>query len=109
MGTRGFFTVLALVLASGLLVSGAEKDCTFLKNPDEFRLTSERTYRMRSDLTSRLAMSVYAAPIDPIDEGGGSRHKNNLIDDYIFSRMASAGIQPAPLASDAEFLRRVSL
>ena len=67
------FTVPLLVLASGLLLSGAEKDCTFLKNPDEFRITSERTNTMRSDLTSRLAMYVYgvrlADPIDPIDAG----------------------------------------
>ncbi|MGH9657524.1 MAG: DUF1549 domain-containing protein [Bryobacteraceae bacterium] len=34
---------------------------------------------------------------------------NNFIDNYIFDRMAAAGINPAPAATDAEFLRRVSL
>src|SRR5881409_3386443 len=33
----------------------------------------------------------------------------NFIDDAIFGRMAAAGIQAAPIASDAEFLRRVTL
>lgn len=34
---------------------------------------------------------------------------NNFIDDFIFGKMAAAGIEPAPLATDAEFLRRLSL
>ncbi len=33
----------------------------------------------------------------------------NLIDDYIFGKMAADGVVPAPPATDAEFLRRVSL
>src|SRR5437016_5691446 len=35
--------------------------------------------------------------------------RKNFIDDAVFSRMATAGIQSAPLASDVEFLRRVTL
>jgi hypothetical protein len=35
--------------------------------------------------------------------------RKNFIDDAIFARMATAGIQSAPLASDMEFLRRVTL
>jgi len=34
---------------------------------------------------------------------------NNFIDDFIFGKMAAAGVQPAPLTTDSEFLRRVSL
>jgi hypothetical protein len=33
----------------------------------------------------------------------------NFIDDFIFGRMATDGVNPAPPTSDAEFLRRVSL
>ena len=33
----------------------------------------------------------------------------NFIDDAIFSDIAAAGIEPAPLTTDAEFLRRVTL
>jgi hypothetical protein len=33
----------------------------------------------------------------------------NYIDDYIFGKMEKDRVRPAPLASDAEFLRRVSL
>ncbi len=35
--------------------------------------------------------------------------RKNFIDDSIFGRMATAGIRSAPLASDLEFLRRVTL
>ena len=35
--------------------------------------------------------------------------RKNLIDEHIFSKMAKDGVPHAPLASDAEFLRRVSL
>src|SRR4051812_10545193 len=33
----------------------------------------------------------------------------NFVDDYIFSKMAADGVAPAAPATDAEFLRRVSL
>jgi hypothetical protein len=35
--------------------------------------------------------------------------RKNFIDDLVFGRMATAGIKSAPLASDLEFLRRVTL
>src|SRR5205085_11638759 len=33
---------------------------------------------------------------------------NNFIDDYIFGKMITDGVEPAALASDAEILRRLS-
>lgn len=35
--------------------------------------------------------------------------RNNFIDEHIFNRIEQAGIEVAPLASDSEFLRRVTL
>ena len=35
--------------------------------------------------------------------------RRNFIDDYIFEKMERDGVEPAPLASDSEFLRRVHL
>ena len=35
--------------------------------------------------------------------------KQNLIDDYIFAKMAKDGVRPAAATSDSEFLRRVTL
>lgn len=106
---RKWIVVTLLVLASGLLVSGAEQDCTYLKDPDQFTPDAEHRLTMRSDTTARIARFIYAAaPVgDALDPTAVPR--KNFIDDAIFNRMASAGIQSAPLSSDAEFLRRVTL
>src|SRR2546427_10002436 len=108
-----WFTLPILILASGLLVSGANKDCVFLNNPNEFAMDAERIHKANSELTSRVAMVVYSAlagdqpTVQTLDAATVPR--KNFIDDAIFNRMAAAGIQSAPIASDAEFLRRVTL
>src|SRR2546422_2753202 len=115
-----------MVLAAGLLLPGAQQqqltenrktpavtagDCTFLSNPDDFKVDSEVRYITRSDITKRLSryrMSTMSLPdAQPLD-AAQIPHKT-FIDYMIFGRMAAAGIQSAPLASDAEFLRRVTL
>jgi len=45
----------------------------------------------------------------PVSPDANSIPRRNFIDDDIFTRMAQANIHPAPLSSDAEFLRRVTL
>src|SRR5262249_42150829 len=105
-----WLTVLLLILASGLLLSASQSDCSFLKNPGEFLVDTARVQKMRSDLTVQVAS--FAASALPLANAAAVdpkiQHKN-FIDDNIFNRMAGAGIQSAPLASDAEFLRRVTL
>jgi hypothetical protein len=98
-----------LVLLSGLLVSGAEQDCTFLKNPAEFMADSARTHSMRSETTSRVSVYASAAFAAGDLRDPNTVPRKTLVDDAIFRRMASAGIRSAPLSSDAEFLRRVTL
>jgi hypothetical protein len=108
MRTRGS-VVTVLVLCSALLVSAAATDCTFLNNPDDFKVDPALRHRMRSDLVKSIRHYV-DADTDPKAAAGASQIKrNNFIDESIFGRMATAGIQPAPLASDLEFLRRVTL
>ena len=121
-----WLTVPFMVLASGLLLPGAQQeqlteeterpavtagDCTFLSNPDDFKVDSEVRYITRSDIAKRLSryrMSTMSLPdAQPLD-AAQIPHKT-FIDYMIFGRMAAAGIQSAPLASDAEFLRRVTL
>jgi Protein of unknown function (DUF1549)/Protein of unknown function (DUF1553) len=104
-----WFTVLALGLASGLALSASQPDCSFLKNPDAFLAKTDNAQRM-SDLTARVTTLIYADPPAAAAtlQASGIPHKN-FIDDYIFGRMATAGIKSAPLTSDAEFLRRVTL
>jgi hypothetical protein len=98
-----------LIVASGLLVSAAGTDCSFLNNPDEFVPDVESRHLVRSDLTSQVSMMAF----DELPAGNNldanAIPRKNFIDDAIFNRMASAGIRSAPLSSDAEFLRRVTL
>jgi hypothetical protein len=107
MGTR-LFTLSILLLGTTLVLSGADNDCSFLTNPDEFSIDGERRQKARSDLATLAQRFVYAASegtaMDP-----ATMPRKNFIDDSIFDRMAGAGIESAPLASDAEFLRRVTL
>ena len=111
--TRRWFTLPVLIAASAILLAAAKNDCVFLKNPDEFMLNTERLRKANSDLTSRIVMYVSSAlsadePTVPTLNPAAVPRKN-FIDDAIFGRMAAAGIQSAPIASDVEFLRRVTL
>ncbi|MBM3727959.1 MAG: DUF1553 domain-containing protein [Acidobacteria bacterium] len=45
----------------------------------------------------------------PLLAGGPAAARKNLIDEFIFSKMEKSGVPHAPIASDEEFLRRVTL
>src|SRR5213592_1903383 len=108
-----WFTLPILIAASAILLDAAKGDCVFLSNPDEFMLNTERLRKADSDLTSRIAMYVSSALTadQPTAQtlNPAAAPRKNFIDDAIFGRMAAAGIQAAPIASDSEFLRRVTL
>jgi hypothetical protein len=108
MRTR-WMSLSVLLLSSTLLLSGAGKDCSFLNNPDEYTVNAERRLHMVSDLSGMMQRYLYAVSDATSTVDPNSIPHKNFIDDYIFSRMSGAGIQSAPLASDAEFLRRVTL
>src|SRR5437868_6592623 len=109
-----WLSVILLILASGLLLSASQSDCSCLQHPDEFLINTARLQKARSDVTVQVA--AYASTFQPLANAANAatvdaaaiKHKN-FVDDYIFNRMAGAGIQSSPLASDAEFLRRVTL
>src|SRR5689334_7236324 len=87
MRTRGS-VLTVLVLCSALLVSGAATDCTFLNNPDEFKVDVVQRHRMRSDLVTNLRRHVYAATDASTDAAGDTDaskiKRNNFIDESIF-------------------------
>jgi Protein of unknown function (DUF1549)/Protein of unknown function (DUF1553) len=104
-----WFLLPALIIASGLLVSAAGTDCSFLNNPDEYMPDVESRHAIRSRITDQVSMAAFdvvsvGSPLEP-----SAVPRKNFIDDAIFNRMAAAGIQSAPIASDGEFLRRVTL
>jgi uncharacterized protein DUF1549/uncharacterized protein DUF1553 len=108
-----WFTLPILILASGLLLGAATTDCIFLKDPDQFTTDVKKLHKSRSDLTAKVSLYVSRAvfgdqvAVQTLDAAAIPR--KNFIDDAIFGRMATANIRSAPLASDLEFLRRVTL
>jgi hypothetical protein len=121
MNTRQVAKCLAvLVLGSGLAVpaeraaaerSGAVADCVFQKNPARFRDALRLHMEELSARTERVALALpSAAPIETTAAASTDDvASRNYIDDYIFGKMRDDGVPHAPQASDAEFLRRVSL
>jgi hypothetical protein len=86
-------------------------DCVFLNDPQAFTEDRERGYAVRTSAMNRIVR--WTVSINEQSSGGGGDPtqipRRNFIDDEIFTRLASANIQSAPLASDEEFLRRVTL
>src|SRR6185369_7880994 len=107
MRTR-WFTVSILLLTSVLSVSGAANDCSFLKDPEAFTVDAKRHQASISDLVARFELHHDRASTDGATVEAATIARKNFIDDSIFGRMSAAGIQSSPLASDAEYLRRVT-
>jgi len=84
-------------------------DCTYLQDPLEFRLNTKDRLIERSATTGKVAAYVYAVTAPEYTLDANAVPRKNLIDNAIFNRMAGAGIQSAPISTDAEFLRRVML
>lgn len=85
-------------------------DCTYLKSSDEFLRSPELHRADVSKWTETVGNQVKFSPLTSdmqADVAPGPMPRKTFIDDYIFGRMERDGIQPAPLASDLEFLRRV--
>lgn len=103
----------ALILLAAPALAG-EGDGTCPAYPAEQRakvqaaLARDRAFlslplRSRGGARRYQSLSVNA----PVPRGAPQRI--NFIDDEIFAGIAAAGIEPAPLTTDAEFLRRVTL
>src|SRR5207302_769990 len=112
-----FGRIAGLSLAVALVVCGVPGDdsssvsganCTFQAAPDRFlsaqaRLRTEIFRRAQQFQKSKSAgASKQAATADPLP-------RRNFIDDEIFDKLANAGVQPARLATDEEFFRRINL
>ena len=86
-------------------------DCTYLRNPDQFLRSPELHRREVSQWTEMVGSELKVNPLRSdiqTDTAPSRMPRKNFIDEFIFSRMERDGIKPAPLASDIEFLRRVT-
>jgi len=72
----------------------------------------ELSRKAQSDLTASVSRYVARAVGDRAEAqalDAVTIPRKNFIDDAIFGRMSASGVRSAPLASDVEFLRRVTL
>ncbi len=93
--------------SSGPLSVMTESDCSYLQDPESFngldgrhRIDLSRRTEQVSDLLD-LTAGQLAAPQDI--------PRRNFIDNHIFDRMAQGGVQSAPLCTDEQYIRRVTL
>lgn len=82
-------------------------DCSYLKEPRNFDGVDGRhrvdLSRLTDEVTGQLEMTAQGL-VAPQDIP-----RQNFIDNHIFDRIAQAGIASAPLCTDEQFIRRVTL
>lgn len=82
-------------------------DCSYLKAPENFRGVQARHRVAVSEATQAISNKLGDTELDLVQ--ASSVPRKNVIDNILFDRMARDGIASAPLSTDEEFLRRVSL
>ncbi len=85
----------------------AGSDCSYLKAPENFRGAQARHRVAVSEATQAISNKLGEAELALVQASAVPR--KNVIDNILFERMARDGIASAPLTTDEEFLRRVSL
>ena len=97
---------LAIVLfplqtATGFSEEEAFAECPFYPSHEQLYLSNN------TRAIDRVALRLKQA--NPGSQSAAAAQPHNLVDTYIFDRMARDGVNPAPLSSDEEFLRRAWL
>ncbi len=82
-------------------------DCSFLKDPEQFRGVQQRHRVQVSRSTEAVTANLGEAALQTVPPGEIPR--NNYIDLILFGAMEGANIDSAPVCSDAEFVRRAYL
>ncbi|MBI1760992.1 MAG: DUF1549 domain-containing protein [Acidobacteria bacterium] len=87
--------------------NNAASDCVYLKDPEAIRGAQLRHRREVSRATESFAGQLPNQVTRLV--GANEIPRKNFIDNILFNRMQNDNIQSAPLCSDSEFLRRVTL
>ncbi len=111
LGAKSF---LLFTFTSALLVAQEKQtsiaDCTFKADPESYLTRGPRIRNEISDRARKVSRALAGvrystgATVDP-----AAIPRRSFIDDEIFDRLATSNVPSAPLATDEEFLRRVSL
>ncbi|MFN0121376.1 MAG: DUF1553 domain-containing protein [Blastocatellia bacterium] len=82
-------------------------DCSYLKDPLSYR-DAQAHHRLEvSNVTARVSERV--AGVESTLVNAADIPRKNFIDTILFNRMQGDGVASAPLCTDAEFIRRVTL
>jgi hypothetical protein len=85
-------------------------DCTFERDPDTYLVGFRRHMEDLAARTERVAKAIpRPGDLRTANASVEDVPSRNYIDDHIFGKMRDDGVPHAPLASDAEFLRRATL
>lgn len=96
-------TAFALLIPAAFAGDGAGGvNCSFRADPDQFLSAQSHARAAVAQHAGKFRAAV--TPVDP-----ASLPRKNFIDDQIFGRLATEGVQSAPLSTDEEFFRRVNL
>lgn len=82
-------------------------DCSYVKSPMDYQDMAARHRTQVSQLTETVAARFDQEGIALVPPQ--SMPRKNFVDDLIFAKMQSAGVESAPVCTDEEFLRRVTL
>lgn len=97
-----------------LETDGPKGDCTFQRDPERFISGLRRHLEQLSRETERISGTIAlhstdSSPKTPTAAYVGYVPSRNYIDDFILARMQRDDVPHAPLCSDSEFIRRISL
>ncbi|HBY59295.1 MAG TPA: hypothetical protein DEH78_05705, partial [Solibacterales bacterium] len=104
--------VVAVALRPAAVVAEEQEpqgeNCSFRSDPDEFLAREgrlrESIYRTADKIGRSLASRATRYAVAP-----GEMPRRNFIDDAVFGKLQEKGFASAPLATDEEFLRRITL
>jgi hypothetical protein len=64
---------------------------------------------IRASFMGQVAVVIMTVPFDQAVSADAIAKKNNFVDEHVFNKLGALHIEPSPLSSDAEFVRRVYL
>ncbi len=82
-------------------------DCSYVKSPDDYRDMAARHRNSISQITEAVAARFDQEGIALVPPE--SMPRKNFVDNLVFDKMQSAGVQSAPVCTDEEFIRRIYL
>lgn len=118
------FTVVSLIVLNLLLFQARAQDpldaqnetypdssgnCVYRNDPLEYELRAARARQSAYDVTLKFSRVRGLRSAEKAAVAPGAIPRRNVIDDQILDRLIAEGVPAAPLSSDEEFLRRVTL